>query len=924
MNARPPYFPAALAAVLLSLSLTACGEKPQALLASAKDYLAKKDSKAAVIQIKNALQGDPDLSEARFLLGTTLLDSGDAVGAETELRKALTLKHPQDQVIPPLAKALLAQGKFKQLTEEFAAVELSQPAAKASLQVTLASVFAMQGKSELSQAALNAALAAQPGYVPALLMQARQKAGLGDVDGALAQVDEVLARTPENHEGWALKGDLLGYAKNQPDAALTAYQKALAIQPDFVAGHAAVVALLLRQGKLSDAAAQMAQLKKYAANQPQTLYLEAQLAYQQKDFTLAGERVQQVLKLAPNHIQALQLAGMVALQRNSLLQAQTYLSRVVQAAPELPLARRALVLSYLRAGQPDRALAALLPALNRGSADPELLSLAGEVYLQNGDVKQAEAYFTQATRQAPKDARKRTALALTRVAGGRVDAGLEELQDIAGSDSGTTADMALISMHLRRQELDKALKAIDSLERKQPDRPLASHLRGQTQLAKRDVGAARKSFERALTLDSSYYPAVASLATLDMADKKPDVAKQRFELLLRKNPKNVQALLALAELAARSGAEKEAVAKLIGDAVAANPADGVPRVLLIDFYLRHKDVKSAMSAAQSAVTTLPDSPQILEALGRTQQAAGEYNQAVASYNKLAAMQPLSAQPHMRLASLHGVEKNKEAAGNSLRKALEIKPDLLEAQRALIALDLDEKKFQDAVARARTVQKQRPREAVGYVLEGDISAWQKDWERAALAYRGGLKQVNSSELAMKLHAVLQAAGKTADADRFSASWQKDHPKDAAFLFALGDSALARQDYGGAEKRYAAVIKLQPNNAGAYNNLAWVSSKLKKEGAIGYAEKANALAPNQPAFMDTLALLLSEKGDYAQAVELQQKALALQPSNALWQLNLAKIHIKGGKKDLARNELEKLSQLGERFGAQAEVASLLKGL
>lgn len=484
--------------------------------------------------------------------------------------------------------------------------------------------------------------------------------------------------------------------------------------------------------------------------------------------------------------------------------------------------------------------------------------------------------------------------------------------------------MALISVHMQRQEFDKALKAIDGLEKKQPDKPFAAQLRARTLLAKKDNVGARKSFERALTIDPSYFPAVVSLAAMDMADKKPENAKKRFEAVLTKDPKNSRAALALAEIAARSQAGNDEVAKLIGNAVAANPTDVAPRLMLINFHLRNQDVKAAASAAQNAAAALPDNPEILDALGRTQQAAGEFNQAIASYNKLAGLQPLSPLPHMRLADVHMAEKNKDAASSSLRKALEIKPDLLDAQRALIVLELDGKKFQEALTTARTIQKQRPKAAAGYVLEGDINAAQKNWDGAATAYRVGLKQVNSPELAIKLHSVLQVAGKGAEADRFSATWQKDNAKDAAFLFYLGDLAIVRKDYAGAEKNYAAVIKLQPNNAIAYNNLAWVSAKLNKEGAIAFAEKANTLAPNQPAFMDTLAMLLSDKGDYAKAVELQNKALALRPQNTLFKLNLAKIHIKGGKKDLARKELDELRKLGEKFPAQAEVASLLTGL
>ncbi|MEO7128226.1 MAG: XrtA/PEP-CTERM system TPR-repeat protein PrsT, partial [Rhodoferax sp.] len=598
--------------------------------------------------------------------------------------------------------------------------------------------------------------------------------------------------------------------------------------------------------------------------------------------------------------------------------------RALQAAPNLALARRLLVVTYLRTGQTAKAMTTVLPALTPDTTDPELLSVAGDVYLQSGDLKQAQDYFERAARQAPKDGRKQTAVALTRLMQGDTSAAFAELQNISVSDSGTTADLALISAHLKRQEYDKALKAIDGLEKKQPDKPLASFLRGRTLQAMQDAAGARKSFERALTIDPNYFPAVASLAALDVADNKPEDAKKRFQAVLDKNPKSGQAWVALAELAARSGAKPDEVAKLLGSAVTADPTQPTPRLLLIDFYLNSKDYKRASSAAQDAVAAMPDNPAVRDALGRTQQASGELNQALVTFNKLADMQPFSPQPLMRLAGVHMAEKNTDAAVQSVQKALQIKPDLLEAQRALVVLELDRKKVPAALDVARTVQKQRPREAIGYVLEGDIDASQKNWSGATAAYRAGLKQVNAPELAVKLHAVLLASGQAAEADRFSTTWQKDNPKDAAFPFYLGDQALARKDYAGASQQFAAVIKLQPNNAGAYNNLAWVSAKLNKDSAVGYAEKANALAPNQPAFMDTLAMLLADKGDYAKALELQNKALALQPQNNMFKLNLAKINIKAGNKDMARKELEELGKLGDTFTAQVEVASLLKGL
>lgn len=914
-----------LVVALAAAVLAACsGEKPETMLASARDYIAKSDYKAAVIQAKNALQANPDLPAARYLLGLALLRSGDPVGGEAELRKALALKHPDDEVVPPLVQVMLLQGQARKVVDEFGGQVLSQPAAKAELQTYLSAAYASLGKPEQAKSALDAALAADPTFVPAQIASARQRAAAGEFDAAIAALDTILAKNPANQDALKLKGDVLMYGKNQVDDAVAAYRKAVEAKPDFLVAQMTLLNVLLRQSKLDEAAKQLDVVKKLAANHPQTRYYETLLAFQKKDYKQAKELSQQLIKVAPENVQALSLAGAVELQSNSLVQAETYLSKAVQAAPGAVLARRMLATTYLRTGQAAKAMATMQPLLKDADTNSATSALAGEVYLQNGDMQKAEEYFAKAAKLDPTNTRSRTALALTHLASGK-DAGFEELQNVAAADSGVTADLALISVHLRRNELDKALKAIDGLEKKQPDKPLASNLRGRTLMAKKDAAGARQAFERSLSIDPVYFPSVAALAAMDLAEKKPDDARKRFDAVLAKNPKHVQSLLALAELRARGGGSKEEVAELITRAVTADPAEKAARQLLIDFHLRNKDSKLALSAAQNAVAAIPDSPELLDGLGRAQQASGDGNQALATFNKMATLQPQSPLAQMRMADLHmALTKDKAAASQSLRKALEIKPDLLEAQRGLILLALDAKKPEDARSIARNVQKQRPKEAVGYALEGDISAGEKRWDAAAESYRAALKQAAVPDVAIKLYAALGAAGKPADQSKLASSWLADHPKDVVMRLFLGDTAIARNNLPEAEKLYTSVIQLQPGNAIAFNNLAWVTGQLKKDGAIAYAEKAIALAPSQPAFMDTLAMLWSDKGDYAKALEWQNKAIAAQPSNAAYKLNLAKIHIKGGKKDLARPPLEELAKLGDKFQAQAEVAALLKTL
>jgi tetratricopeptide (TPR) repeat protein len=119
---------AAPATLSLGLLLGGCStEDPQAMVASARQYLEQNDHPAAIIQLKNALQAQPDLAEARFLLGRALLLKGDPAGAQTELQKARALGHSADEVTPLLVRSRLALGQFREVTEEFAQVRLTPP-----------------------------------------------------------------------------------------------------------------------------------------------------------------------------------------------------------------------------------------------------------------------------------------------------------------------------------------------------------------------------------------------------------------------------------------------------------------------------------------------------------------------------------------------------------------------------------------------------------------------------------------------------------------------------------------------------------------------------------------------------------------------------------------------------------------------------
>lgn len=159
---------------------------------------------------------------------------------------------------------------------------------------------------------------------------------------------------------------------------------------------------------------------------------------------------------------------------------------------------------------------------------------------------------------------------------------------------------------------------------------------------------------------------------------------------------------------------------------------------------------------------------------------------------------------------------------------------------------------------------------------------------------------------------------------AASWVKEHPRDAAFRYYLGDIALARKDHAAAEAHYRSVLELQPNNALAMNNLAWMLAQQKRPGALPLAEKANELLPDRVPLMDTLAYVLALEKQPERAVALQRKAMAQNPEDPNLRLTLARIHVVNGDRTQARAELDALAKLGDKFSAQDEVARLMATL
>ncbi len=913
-----------LTALVATALLAACAaESPEKLIASGRDYYGRGELNAAEIQLKNALQKAPENGAARLLLGQVLLDKRDAVGAEKELRRALQFGQDPAVVMPLLARALAALGSHNKLIDEFAAYRAADPRTQARLQILLGDAYLAVGEPAPARAAYQAALAVLPDDPAARLGQARLLAADGKAAQADAAADAILALDPRYARAFALKADLAA-AREDTDRALHLLEQAVDADPALRPAQAALLAQLIGRKRLDEAQARLEVARTSARGDPTWTYFSALIALERGDLPAARDQVLQVLKRAPDHVPSLVLAAGVELRAANPAQAESHLRRALALQPDNAIAQRLLVATHLRAGQPLRAMDALQSVLKgAGADDPRVLQLAGEVHLARGDLKQAAAYYEAAAAQAP------TALVRARygqiaLAGGDAELGFRELEAASELEPALIqADVSRVVGHLQRGQYDRALAAAQDLERKQPDDPLGRHLLGVVHAARKDYAAARANFERALALRPDYLPSIQALAVLDAGANKADEGRRRFEGLIEREPANEQAVLALADFQARTGAPAAQVLATVQRAVAANPKSASARIALVNLHLRGGDTKSALDAARQAARALPEEVRVLEVLAQAQERAAEHQQAGETLNRIVALQPEAVRPLRQLAAFHARQKETDRAVAALRRAQRLAPTDREVARDLVAVLAADGRYKDALNEVAGLKARAPDFAGAYLLEGDVLAAQKRWPQAEQAYREGLQREPASGLlAARTHAVLLSADRRAEADRFSREWLQRNPKDSAFRMYLADRALAGNDFATAARMYEVVIAAEPRNAVALNNLAWIGGRTGDARALEYAQRAVALAPGNAAFLDTLGMLLLGKGDTARALELVARARQLAPERLDIRLNYAKALISAGRRQEARQELEALQAAERDFPGKQEIPALLK--
>ena len=918
---------AAVAAVVLAAACDAQDTTTyDEYIARAEQYRAAGEIRSSVIELKNALQKDPQGATARLMLAQAELDLGDGVSAEIELQRAKELGASRDRVTLLLGEVYLQLEKFQPLLDDLRAVGDAPAEMRAAVLGLRGRAHLGLGQIVLAEEAFKAALELDEKCVDALVGLSRLAFARGDVDQGQDYLARAARFAPRDVIVLALQADIAFGARDH-EAAERFFGQILDIRKDDLAALNAQLGIARSQiasGRLDDAITLLTVVLRDAPADPATNYLRALAAYQKQDYDTARIHAELALRIAEGHRPSLFIAGASNYALGRYEAALTNLTAYVTAVPGNPDARKLLAATQLRLGQSENAVSTLRPVIERfGAEDLQLLAMIGEASALSGDFRSASRYLGRAVAQDPSNTALRARLGATHVALGDVGEGLSELEKAASADPEGKADVALVLAHLRLRDYDKALDAANRLQAKRPNDPNGYSLAGTAELARGRMEPARAAYRKALEVRPGDRNALRNLAVIAASEGDFDGARGFYQEVLRQLPNDEEFLILLAALEARAGKTQESRA-IYERAVAANPGSIKARVALGRDYLASGEPNNALSTVQPVLKEVREAS-ALEVVGRAQLALGQPDFAIQALRDLVNARPDSGEAHQYLAQAY-------EDANMIDRAV------LETELALrYAKDSPVLKFQYARLLARAGKLSRASQMLADLrrthasdpglieLEGSIAFANNRIDEAVVAYTRLFEaQPTNANLLKKARAQV-IGGRAPEAYAQLEKWLERSPGDTLVRTALADSFLSRGQYPRAVEEYKAVLQASPDNAMVLNNLAWSLTKAGRAAeAIEFAQRAVAFVPNSPAFLDTLGVVLLS-ADRPQDAIAPLRAAAEQVSNdPNLQFHLAQALARDDKEREAR-ELLRLALRGRApWPERAEAEALLKRL
>ncbi len=303
--------------------------------------------------------------------------------------------------------------------------------------------------------------------------------------------------------------------------------------------------------------------------------------------------------------------------------------------------------------------------------------------------------------------------------------------------------------------------------------------------------------------------------------------------------------------------------------------------------LLERDPAQAAEQTLEILKVIPDQPAAMLLLGVAYRRIGNAKLAVQTLDTLSAQHPKWALAHYELALALAELRRGDAAVTALRRAVELKPDMPDAWRAL----------------------------------GDHLNAAGDAQGADAAYAQHIKHSTRDPRLMEAATAL-IENRIAIAEALLREHLIQYPTDVAAMRMLAEVAGRLGRYADSETLLTRCLELAPGFAAARHNYAVVLHRQNRfSDALMQLDRLLESDPRNPSYRNLKAAILGRIGEYDRSIALYAEVLAEYPSNAkVWMSYGHSLKTAGHQKDCVstyRKSIELAPNLGEAYWSLANL-------
>ena len=335
------------------------------------------------------------------------------------------------------------------------------------------------------------------------------------------------------------------------------------------------------------------------------------------------------------------------------------------------------------------------------------------------------------------------------------------------------------------------------------------------------------------------------------------------------------------------------------------------------------NLAAASSRYRSILADQPDAAWAMFALGGIACRQEDFAAAAEEFRRASDAEPDNADYRFSLAKAEKELGNGEQAERLLEDKIEASLAHLPSAIMLGTLKAESGDRAGALEIAARLQERYPDNPATYAFEGEVHVLGDNLVRADELYEKALSLGPIKNHALRAYQIKRRLG-VVGAEQPLVEFLATRPLDNEVRVILAEAYMQGENLSKSILTYERVVSEEPANAVALNNLAWIYYLTDDPRAIETAQRARDANPNNGAIVDTLGWIMIQKGDVEEGEVLLRKAVEMENGRAEIAYHHAVALAKLGKKDEARDTLQRIIERDENFASRKDAEKLMSEL